>query len=287
MGVTFGLPILCEKMEEIMKIIANGINMNYELVGQGKFFTLIHGAGDNLNAWSNQVPAFAKHYRVLTYDVRGHGQTELPDGMLTTELWVEDLYALLKALNISEMFLLGHSMGGAIALQFTLAHPTMVKALILSNSGGARSRGASDSEAMRQMAANRQAQVEAIKKEGIEAEIKDRFNRMFSPGFMDRNPEIAKWYRSVLLQNKPEGFLRVMERMGGRPAVPPDLSKITCPTLVIGGEYDFGGPDGAKATQKAIRGSQLKIFPTGHASAIEVPQEYNKTVLKFLAGIAN
>jgi proline-specific peptidase len=273
-------------MDELMKIMANGINVNYEFVGQGKFLTLIHGAGDNLNAWFNQVPAFAKRYRVLTYDVRGHGQTEIPDGALTTELWVEDLYALLKALNISETFLLGHSMGGAIALQFTLAHPSMVKALILSNSGGARPRGAESSEAIRQMAANRQAQIDAIKKEGLEAVIKDRFNRMFSPGFMDKHPDTATWYRSVLLQNKPEGYLRVMEHMGGRTAVPPDVSKITCPTLVIGGEYDFGGPDGAKATQKAIRGSQLKIFPTGHAPAIEVPQEYNETVLKFLAGIA-
>jgi 3-oxoadipate enol-lactonase len=271
-----------------MKIMANGISTNYEIVGSGKCLTLIHGAGNNLNAWFNQVPAFSERYRVLTYDVRGHGQTELPEGELTIELWVEDLYALLKALNINETFLLGHSMGGAIALQFTLTHPKMVKALILSNSGGVTPRGVGNrSEDMRQMAASRQAQVEAIKKDGMEVVIKDRFSRMFSPGFMEKNPETAKWYKSVLLQNKPEGYLRVMERMGGRPAVPPDLSKITCPTLVIGGEYDFGGPAAAKATQEAIRGSQLKVFPTGHAPAIEVPKEYNKTVLTFLAGVAD
>ena len=123
-----------------MKIIANGISMNYELIGSGRCLTLIHGAGDNLNAWFNQVPAFSQRYRVLTYDVRGHGQTEMTEEELTTELWVDDLYALLKDLSISETFLLGHSMGGAIALQFTLTHPKMVKALILSNSGGARGR---------------------------------------------------------------------------------------------------------------------------------------------------
>ena len=95
-------------------IIANGISMNFELIGSGKCLTLIHGAGDNLNAWFNQVPAFSQHYRVLTYDVRGHGQTELPEGELTTEIWVDDLYAILKALNISETFLLGHSMGGPL-----------------------------------------------------------------------------------------------------------------------------------------------------------------------------
>ena len=97
-----------------MKIQANGISMNYELGGSGRYFTLIHGAGDNLNAWYNQVPAFSQHYRVLTYDVRGHGQTELPEVELTMELWVDDLYALLKALNINETVLLGFSMGGQL-----------------------------------------------------------------------------------------------------------------------------------------------------------------------------
>lgn len=266
-----------------MKIMANGISMNYELVGSGKCLTLIHGAGDNLNAWFNQVPAFSQHYRVLTYDVRGHGQTELPEGELTTELWVDDLYAILKALNISETFLLGHSMGGAIARQFTLTHPEMVKALVLSNSGGATRLSEED---IRQLETRRQAQIETIKKEGMEAVIKDRFSLIFSPGFAEKNPETAERYRSVFLQNKPERYLRVMQRMG-RFSVSSDLSKITCPTLVIGGEYDFGGSAAAKTTQEAISGSQLRVFPTGHAPAIEVPREYNETVLTFLAGVAN
>ncbi len=274
-----------------MKIIANGISMNYELVGSGKCLTLIHGAGDNLNAWFNQVADFSQRYRVMTYDVRGHGQTELSEEELTTELWVDDLYALLKALKISETFLLGHSMGGAIALQFTLAHPEMVKALILSNSAGVMPRGAESrsEEEMRQMAAQRQAQMDAIKKEGMEAIIEDRFSRMFSPGFMEKHPQTAEWYKSVLLQNSPEGYLRVMQRMGrpSTPTIPPDLRKITCPTLAIGGEYDFAGPAAAKATQEAIHGSQIKVFPTGHAPAIEVPREYNETVLRFLASVTD
>ncbi len=265
-----------------MKIKANGIQVNYRLRGKGRYFTLIHGAGDNLNAWYNQVPVFSRRYRVLTYDVRGHGKTELPEGELTTELWVADLYALLKALNISETILLGHSMGGAIALAFTLAHPEMVEALILSNSGGAARRS---EEEMRQMAARRQTQMEAIKKEGMEAEFRDRVGRVFSPGFAEKNPEIAARYRKIMLQNNPKGYLRVMERMG-RPTTPPDLSKIACPTLIIAGERDsFSSPAAAKATQDAIRGSQLKAFPTGHATALEQPKEYNETVLGFLAEV--
>ncbi|MBI4302451.1 MAG: alpha/beta fold hydrolase, partial [Chloroflexi bacterium] len=58
-----------------MKIKANGISMNYELTGAGECLTLIHGAGDNLNMWYHQVPTLSQRYQVLTYDVRGFGQT--------------------------------------------------------------------------------------------------------------------------------------------------------------------------------------------------------------------
>ena len=66
-----------------MKINANGINMNYELSGEGKCLVLIHGFTDNLTMWYNQVSDFSKQYRVLTYDVRGHCQTETPKGELS------------------------------------------------------------------------------------------------------------------------------------------------------------------------------------------------------------
>jgi len=269
----------------LMKIEANKISIQYELSGSGRCFTLIHGAGTNLNMWYNQVPAFSQHYQVLTYDVRGHGQTELPEGELTTELWIEDLYALLKALNISETILLGFSMGGGIALGFTLAHSEMVKALILSNSGGAGAGAAQRSEEeIRQMKASRQTQIEAIKKGGMAALVEERIGSTFSPGFAEKNPDTIERYKSIRLQNDPEGYLRVMQRMS-RPTTPPDLSKIICPTLIIAEETDPSSGTAGKATQEAIRGSQLKTFPTRHYTALEQPQEYNETVLRFLARI--
>ncbi len=78
--------------------------------------------------------------------------------------------------------------------------------------------------------------IEAIKKEGMETVVKDRFSRTFSPGFVERNPETAERYKVILLQNDPEGYLRVMQRMG-------------------------------------------------HPTALEQPQEYNETVLRFLAEV--
>jgi len=262
----------------MMKIEANQVSINYELTGSGRCFTLIHGAGSNLGMWYKQVPVFSQHYQVLTYDVRGHGQTEFPEEELTAEVWVEDLYALLKELNISQAILLGFSMGGAIAIGFTLAHPDMVNALILSNSGGAAQRS---EEEMKQMAANRQAQIDTIKKEGMAASVRKRIDTIFPHGFTEKDPETIERYISIVAQNDPEKYLRVMQRPQGA-TQPPDLSLINCPTLIITGEYDPSGETAGKTTQEAICGSQLKTFPTGHYSALEQPQGYNEAVLKFL-----
>lgn len=83
-----------------MKIKANGIEMNYNLAGQGKTIVLVHGFSDNLNMWFNQAPVLSKHYQVLTYDVRGFGKTQISDVAYSMDLFADDLYALLHALNM-------------------------------------------------------------------------------------------------------------------------------------------------------------------------------------------
>lgn len=269
-----------------MRIEANGIFMNYEVAGSGKWLLLIHGMGDNLGAWYNQVPVFSQRYRVLTYDVRGHGQTEAPEGEYSTDVWAQDLHGLLGALEIERAYVLGYSMGGMVAVNLALQHPEMVEALILANSGGAR-RPTMSEEQMRQMAEQRRMRMERVEREGLAATMDESTAMMFSPGFPERNKEAFERYKAVRLKNDPQSYLRMMRSMGTMfGGAPPDLSKIQCPTLIIGGEHDgLMGAEGAKATQQAIAGSQLKIMPTGHASAIEQPEEFNKAVMDFLAGL--
>src|SRR4030042_4819180 len=151
-----------------MRIVANGISGNYEVAGSGKGLVLIHGMGDNLGAWYNQVPVFSQRYQVLTYDVRGHGQTEAPEGEYSTDVWMEDLHGLLEALKIKQAFVLGYSMGGMIALNHALRYPEMVEALIMANSGGARPPAMSE-EAMREAAERRRTMMERVEKEGLAA----------------------------------------------------------------------------------------------------------------------
>lgn len=262
-----------------MKIKANGITMNYELAGQGNVLVLIHGAADNLNGWYNQVPALSQHYKVLTYDVRGHGQTDITNAAYSYDLWAEDLYALLQALNLPWAYVLGYSMGGPIAATLALKHPEKGRALILSNTGSAAYQSVA---AQQNMQERRRLQLEALQKEGMLGIYKFRLAGMvFSPGFAEKNPKVVEKYREILLQNRPEGCLKVYQSMGQ--STPPDFSQLRGPTLIIAGEHDpASGPDTAKAMQRAIPGSEVVIFPTGHASAQERPKEYNEAVLSFL-----
>ena len=268
-----------------MKITVNNISMNYEVAGDGKWLTLIHGAGDNLEAWWNQVPTLSQSYRVLTYDVRGHGQTETPPAEYTIGLLVQDFYELLKALNVPETYLLGYSMGGRIALGLALDHPGMVKALILANSGVAPIQRSE--EEMKQMMEMRQRQMEIIEKQGLGPVMDEITTRVLSPGFAEKKSEVFARYKEIRLKNDPAAYLTVMRAMPWA-ALPPDVSSLKPPTLIIAGEHDlFSGPEAARASQRLIVGSKLKVMPTGHASLVEQPDEFNKTVLDFLSGLAS
>ena len=119
-------------------ITANGIGQCYEVLGPegAPWVTLVHGSGDNRNAWWLQVPALADTFRVLTYDVRGHGDTETPESdSLGQMTFVDDLAALLDGLGIERTALIGYSMGGGIVRNFAATHPDRVWGVVMSNGG--------------------------------------------------------------------------------------------------------------------------------------------------------
>lgn len=262
-----------------MKIEANGIVMNYELAGEGQCLVLIHGAGDNLKMWYNQVPVFSQSYRVLAYDVRGFGQTPSPEGDYSMAVLAEDLHQLLKGLKIDKAVLLGYSMGGRIALEVAIQHPEMARGLVLANSGVGGPRPPQAAERL-------QAMQEMLQKGDVAAIAEEMTKSAFSPDFKEKRPEAFERYKAVKLEVDPRGFARAMMALAAD-VQPPDLGRIHCPTLIIGGENDgYMTPDVAEAIQRSIAGSTLKVMPTGHAPAVEMPELFNAAVSAFLGGLA-
>ena len=114
-----------------MKLKANGIEINYEIEGEGPLVTMSHSLACNLSMWDEQVRALRDRYRVLRFDTRGHGQTSAPPGAYSLDQLADDLLALLKGLGIERTHFVGLSMGGMIGQVFALAHPTMIESLVL------------------------------------------------------------------------------------------------------------------------------------------------------------
>lgn len=108
----------------------NGAKLYYEVTGARHPLVLLHEGIADSRMYDDQFNAFAQHYRVVRFDLRGFGQSDLPPSDEPVALH-EDLYGLLAFLGIKKTYVLGMSMGGAIALDFALAHPAMVDALIL------------------------------------------------------------------------------------------------------------------------------------------------------------
>ena len=263
-----------------MKIKANGISMNYEIKGRGENLVLIHGAGDNLNMWYHQVPVLSKSYHVITYDVRGSGKTESPEGEYSISLFAKDAYELMKGIKVEGAYFLGYSMGGRVALELALNHPEMVKALVLANSSVGLTPPSPEA------AERRRVMVELLDKGDIKEFAEIMTTGAFSPNFKTQNPVEFKKYMRVKLQNKPDGLARLIRTLG-TPTSPPDLSKVKCPVLLIAGENDqYMGVDQAKQVHEAIIGSKLVVLPTGHAVAIEMPDKFNSVVLEFLSEVS-
>ncbi len=252
-----------------MKIHANGINMSYELTGEGKCLVLIHGFSDNRTMWYNQVPEFSKQYQVLTYDVRGHGQTETPGGEFSMGLFADDLEALLRVLNIERACVLGYSMGGRIGLEFALKYPEKITGLVFANSGIMGSDVQITEEEMKEMMERREQMMALFKTGDIEVIADAMAERSLSPDLKDTRPEVFLKYKEVKLQNDPRHYLSIMEGMMAAMATPPDLSQLKCPVLIIAGEHDgFMTLDIVKSMENAILINQA---PTESGMAEKIP----------------
>ena len=112
----------------------NGITINYELEGEGKTIVFVHGLSDSLAYWKVLSETLKNDYQTLIYDLRGHGESSDDDGNTTIDLYQEDLYQLLKALNIENAVFVGLSLGGNVILDLAVNHPEMVKGLIVMSS---------------------------------------------------------------------------------------------------------------------------------------------------------
>ena len=248
------------------KARVNGIELYYEVYGNGPAVVFAHGAGGNHLSWWQQVPVFARQYRCITFDHRGFGQSpDVPDGP-GSQAFVEDLTHLLDYLKIDRVSLVAQSMGGRTCLGFTLAYPGRVQALVMADTTG----GFGDA---------RMAQLRAEGEAALAGPNPPP--RTYAQHFPQEQPAQAFLYEQIRALNPPRREVPVPG-----PTVE-QVRVLRTPTLLIVGEHDVIAPPSImKMFQSYIPHARLaEVAGAGHSVYFEKPQEFNRLVLKFLADV--
>lgn len=260
----------------------NGVNLYYAVRGSGLPLVLVHGFACGIRSWDPQVRALAAHYRVITYDVRGHGLSEAPRApeAYSQPTSVEDLRALLAHLKIRRAAVGGLSMGGNIALNFAIAHPAMVTALIVADTG-AGSDGTPEWNAV----ALRFAEV--LGQGGLEAFADMACANPLFARYVGQGPEAERFMRSCFMTNRAHGLAHTArEVLAKRPtihALETRLRQLRVPALLIVGEYDAPCLGVHRFMADTIAGAKHVVLPgLGHMTHLEAPARFNAAVRRFL-----
>ena len=257
-------------------VSSNGARLFYEQQGRGFPLVFVSGGGVmDRRCWDEEFQSFAKYFSVIRYDVRGIGKSERPKEEFSHS---HDLYELLKALKVKRAHVIGLSVGGAIAIDFTLEYPEMVDHLVLATSGLSDDAKAEENQQGLTMLS------EMTQKRGIESVAQLTVDAPFV--ISKENETQRERIRRIYIDNRDvfeSGFpiyslWRPTLSAGAR------LSEIHAPTLVVRGDKD--NPAYIKITDKvasAIPKARKLVIPSGtHFINLDKPKEFAEAVLNFL-----
>jgi len=261
-----------------MKVKANGIEINYEIEGNGPWLTLSHSLACNLHMWDPQMPVLTKQFKVLRFDTRGHGQSSAPAGEYTLEQLADDLKGLLDALGIKQTHYAGLSMGGMIAQAFALKYPGVFQSMVLADTTSRRPPNAA------QMWGER---IQNAQTKGMGAIVQGTLERWFTEPYRNARKDVMEKIGNDIRDTPVNGFAGCCHAISKVDYLD-QLKEIKVPALVIVGEQDHGTPpEAARAIQANLPGSELKIIPSAaHLSNVEQAQVFNDAMLGFLGRVA-
>ena len=258
----------------------NGINIYYEMYGDGFPLVFAYGLGGHTGMWAGQIDAFSRDYRFIVWDPRGHGKSDSPPNreQYGMQVSAEDLHGLLNHLDIEHAFVGGLSMGGGIATRFAVAHPERVAALLIIDSASAS--GLTMKPEMRQM---REKTIKLAETQGMEAVASYVIEA--NPNLRTQaqaSPEAYQRLRSMFLDLDAVGYANTIRALIDDTFSTQYLSALTMPTLILVGEND-PALEAARLTHENISGSRLVVLPeAGHLSNLDRPETFNDRILDFI-----
>ncbi|GGJ98530.1 3-oxoadipate enol-lactonase [Lentibacillus kapialis] len=250
--------------------------INFIEKGNGPPVILIHGVGLDHTMFRHQIDFLSLSYKVIAYDMLGHGKSENPDGSYQLLHFVDQLNQLLMELKIERVNIVGFSMGAMVAQLFAIRFPEKVISLCIMSAVANRN------EEQQQ---NIMKRVEQVKENGHLSTIDAALSRWFTQYFALVNTDLVNEVRSTLENNDSEAYLKAYSLFAlSDQDLWHQLGSITSPTLIVTGEKDTGStPDMAMQIGEKIHNSRVVIVPfVKHMLPMEGKKELEHHLLKFL-----
>ncbi len=268
------------------KINLSGINVHFVEAGKGPAILFLHGLGGAWRDWSANLPAFAATHRVMALDFPGSGESDKPEVQYSIEWLTEVVEKFLQERKIEGVTLVGHSMGGLVALNLAARPNSRVKKLIVTDAVGI-----GDKAEFLGYAMSKKIMGTDSRWESIEGFLKNEFRAMADSFIKDQKPKTAREFFESIPKNPFTGnpILPMTPNVQMTASIldfdiRPKLASILQPTLILWGAKDpVASPQDASFLQKEIRSSSLVLFPdSGHSPMMEYPSLFNREVGKFL-----
>ena len=258
-----------------MKTQVNGITLAYSDQGTGLPIVFLHAFPLNRTMWWGQEHALSSQFRIITIDLRGHGESDAPLWRYTLEQSADDVRVLLDHLSIRQAVFVGLSMGGYILFAFYRKYADRVNGLILADT-----RAQADTAEGKD---GRFLMAQTAYKEGPSAIADLMIPKLLSPMSIQTKLDLVQHVRAMIQGNQISGIAGDLMAMADRPDSVTLLSQITCPTQIIVGDLDQATPPSdAELLANRISNARLAIIPqAAHLANLEQPETFNRIVASF------
>lgn len=250
------------------------VALGHHVEGPGDASVVVLGPslGTTLAMWDDLAATLAKTYRVVRFDLRGHGGSPVPPGPYTTDELAEDVLALTDSLGVDRFAFVGLSLGGAVGQVLGLAHPERLTALVLCCTGPSFG----DPQTWRERASR-------VRAEGMSWLVGPTRGRWFTPGFLETHPAESGRLLDMIAATSPAGYAACCDALAAYD-VTGRLGEITVPTRVVAGAQDpVSPPSVARVLAQGIPGADLVVLDdASHIANIAQPAAFGRAVLEHL-----
>lgn len=252
----------------------NSVNCSYQISGSGPALYMVHGIGARKSTWDAIVAGLEDSFTCVTYDLRGHGESPIPETPYSLDQLVEDLEALRLKLGHEKIHVIGHSLGGMIGPAYARAYPNRILSVGLLSTAAGRTEDDS---------AKLNAVGKVMEEKGVIPVLSTFVERWYTDAFIESKPEKIQ-ARLKQVEDTPTNVFLSVFWIYARTEMAPWLNEISCPCLILTGELDGGcNPRLNKFIDSQLPNSELVVLKNlKHSILIEAPKRVLEPLKTFL-----